>query len=177
MSLTALAELPCAVCARLSRVVDLVSCPVNSLDLSILERPGEGVTRTERSSRDEPIGEEPGPILFDDALRVVRDTLCMDVCAQCLKRVKKCLLPRHALANGRWVGACPEVLQNLTYVEQLLIAKFRHSFCVAQVSMGQRYLSANVIVFGQPVAHAYSVLPPDSFPFWSAPIRERGSLS
>ncbi|RDX48259.1 hypothetical protein OH76DRAFT_1341614, partial [Lentinus brumalis] len=39
-------------------------------------------------------------------------------------------IPRHALAHGLWVGACPELLQDLTYVEQLMIAQFRHSFCV-----------------------------------------------
>ncbi|KAI0355693.1 hypothetical protein OH77DRAFT_1402759, partial [Trametes cingulata] len=42
-----------------------------------------------------------------------------------------------------------------------MIAKCRHSFCVAQVARsGQRYLAANVIVFGQPVDRVYDILPP-----------------
>ncbi|EIW52166.1 uncharacterized protein TRAVEDRAFT_85125, partial [Trametes versicolor FP-101664 SS1] len=63
--------------------------------------------------------------------------------------------------NGRWLGACPPELQGLRYVEQLLIARNRHSFCVAQVTRGkQRYLTANAIIFGQPVARMYEMLPP-----------------
>lgn len=49
----------------------------------------------------------------------------------------------------------------IRYVEQLLIARNRHSFCVAQVTRGkQRYLTANAIIFGQPVARMYEMLPP-----------------
>ncbi|KAI0361480.1 hypothetical protein OH77DRAFT_1365127, partial [Trametes cingulata] len=62
--------------------------------------------------------------------------------------------------NGRWLGECPPVLRDLTYAEQLLIARNRHSFCVAQVSQGQRYMTANVIIFGQPVIKMYKTLPP-----------------
>ncbi|KAH9848076.1 hypothetical protein C2E23DRAFT_710313, partial [Lenzites betulinus] len=63
--------------------------------------------------------------------------------------------------NGRWVGPCPPELQGLRYVEQLLIARNRHSLCVAQLSQGkQRYMTANAIIFGQPVARMYSMLPP-----------------
>ncbi|KAL1944337.1 hypothetical protein VTO73DRAFT_3522 [Trametes versicolor] len=47
-------------------------------------------------------------------------------------------LPANALANGRWVGATPPALQSLSYVEQLVIAKYRHSFCVAQVTTSDR---------------------------------------
>lgn len=70
-------------------------------------------------------------------------------------------LPRYTLANGLWLGDCPPELQGLRYVEQLLVACNRHSFCVAQVTRGrQRYLTANAIIFGQPVARMYSMLPP-----------------
>ncbi|KAH9852838.1 hypothetical protein C2E23DRAFT_714173, partial [Lenzites betulinus] len=63
--------------------------------------------------------------------------------------------------NGLWLGQCPPELQGLRYVEQLLVARNRHSYCVAQVMRGkQRYLTANAIIFGQPVAHMYSILPP-----------------
>ncbi|RDX51841.1 hypothetical protein OH76DRAFT_1346286, partial [Lentinus brumalis] len=81
-------------------------------------------------------------------------------CTACLNGIKRHTLPKYALANGRWVGTCPPELQGLTYVEQLLIARNRHSFCVAQVSCGQRFLASNVIVFGQPVARMYDALPP-----------------
>ncbi|KAI9064615.1 hypothetical protein FKP32DRAFT_1569450, partial [Trametes sanguinea] len=84
----------------------------------------------------------------------------MAVCRQCRGPFLAGRLPRLALANGRWLGACPVELQNLTYVEQMLIARNRHSFCVAQVAQGQRFMSANVVIFGQPVVKMYDILPP-----------------
>ncbi|KAI9059278.1 hypothetical protein FKP32DRAFT_1542833, partial [Trametes sanguinea] len=63
--------------------------------------------------------------------------------------------------NGRWLGECPPELTALTYVEQLVIARNRHSVCVVQVSKGgQRRMSANAIIFGQPVSQLYDRLPP-----------------
>ncbi|OSD08235.1 hypothetical protein PYCCODRAFT_1357442, partial [Trametes coccinea BRFM310] len=62
--------------------------------------------------------------------------------------------------NGQWLGECPAVLQNLTYTEQLVIARNRHSYCVAQIGLEQRRMVANVVIFGQPVVKMYDVLPP-----------------
>lgn len=157
---SAMREGSCAVCARLTPLAELMHLSLDVVDLSPLDRPGERVTRAERADRNEPVVELPGPVLYAPAVTELGSERYGWFCRSCLNVLHSHKLPRHALANGRWVGSCPAVLQNLTYVEQLMIARFRHSFCVAQVSLGQRYLSANVIVFGQPVARAYDVLPP-----------------
>ncbi|TFK79179.1 hypothetical protein K466DRAFT_506002, partial [Polyporus arcularius HHB13444] len=159
-SATSLAEGPCGVCARLTASRELHTVSEDQVDLSCLCRDGESVTRKERHSADEPIAELSGPILYTPVVRVVDGNRVFPCCTPCLNRIKRHKLPKYALANGRWVGECPKELQGLTYVEQLLIARHRHSFCVAQVSCGQRFLAANVIVFGQPVARMYDALPP-----------------
>ncbi|RDX56135.1 hypothetical protein OH76DRAFT_1452215 [Lentinus brumalis] len=160
ISSDSLMEAPCAICARLTPIKDLHHVSDVSVDLSCLERPGEGITRKERANVTDPILEIPGPILYEPAVRTIDGHRHFSACAPCLNVVKRHKVPKYALANGRWIGECPPQLQGLTYVEQLLIARQRHSFCVAQVSSGQRFLAANVIVFGQPVARLLDVLPP-----------------
>ncbi|KAI9068753.1 hypothetical protein FKP32DRAFT_1608721 [Trametes sanguinea] len=58
------------------------------------------------------------------------------------------------------VGSLPSEIGRSTYAEQLIIARNRHSYCVAEVSQGQHCLAANVVIFGQPVLKVYDVLPP-----------------
>ncbi|EIW51497.1 uncharacterized protein TRAVEDRAFT_79973, partial [Trametes versicolor FP-101664 SS1] len=101
------------------------------------------------------------PVLYEGGVRIVGGIRVLSVCSECIGPLRAKHLPRHALANGLWLGDCPPELQGLRYVEQLLVARNRHSFCVAQVTRGrQRYLTANAIIFGQPVARMYSMLPP-----------------
>ncbi|KAI0354566.1 hypothetical protein OH77DRAFT_1405085, partial [Trametes cingulata] len=69
-------------------------------------------------------------------------------------------MPTLSLANGRWVGDVPQQLRDLTYAEELLIARYRRNYCVAHVKSGQGFLKANAIVFEQPVLKVYDVLPP-----------------
>lgn len=131
----------------------------DAIDLSPLIRPG--VARLERFSSEEPITFMQGPILSSSGIRFVNNIRYLHLCQTCHNVLRSHRLPANALANGRWVGSTPPALQSLSYVEQLIIAKYRHSFCVAQVTTsGQRYLAANVIVFGQPVDRVYTTLPP-----------------
>lgn len=154
-------ESACAVCARFTPDSLLSSVPQDEIDLSPLERDDDRVTRVERLSCSETMRSHSGPILCKSGVRSVDGTSTLSICAPCLQVLRRGTLPRNALANGLWVGDTPSVLQGLSYVEQLVIAKSCHSFCVAQVARsGQRFLAANVIVFGQPTERVYNVLPP-----------------
>ncbi|KAI0675206.1 hypothetical protein C8Q78DRAFT_1113376 [Trametes maxima] len=158
-SLSFVSELPCAVCASLSPVDDLTRVACSDLNLDPLVRPG--VACLERFDACTPVADLSAPILFDGGIKIVDGVRQVDVCGLCLRTLQRNALPTRSLANGRWVGSTPACLLDLSYVEQLVIAKFRHSFCVAQVSRShQRYLAANVIVFGQPIDRVYDVLPP-----------------
>lgn len=59
-----------------------------------------------------------------------------------------------------WLEDVPDELRVLNFVEKLLVSRYRHNVCVVQVSKGQRKMTANAIVFAQPVAKFYSILPP-----------------
>ncbi|EIN03436.1 hypothetical protein PUNSTDRAFT_78185, partial [Punctularia strigosozonata HHB-11173 SS5] len=65
-----------------------------------------------------------------------------------------------SLANGLWLGEVPVELSRLTFVEKLLVAKYRHNVCVVSVKMGQRKMRANAVVFPQPVIKVCRILPP-----------------
>lgn len=145
-------ESGCAVCARLTVRSEMSVIAEHELDLSPLVRTDSNVTRMERASFDTPVSEHTGPILWSRGVSAEDGVRKLIVCAPCLRGLTSGKLPRHALANGLWVGETPSALLGLSYVEQLVIAKSRHSFCVAQVARsGQRFLAANVIVFGQPI--------------------------
>ena len=62
--------------------------------------------------------------------------------------------------NGKWLGKIPTQLQDLSYAEQLLIARIRHNRCLVWVSSGMRKMTANPISFANPIPKVYKTLPP-----------------
>src|ERR1700728_2192948 len=100
-------------------------------ELSEVENVGllkvDGVTRKTISKSSDPVKELGGPILAPG---------CSKVCPICVESLEKGNVPTLALANGLWVGEIPDELQDLTYAEQLLIARVRHNRCIIKVSSG-----------------------------------------
>ncbi|KZT08007.1 uncharacterized protein LAESUDRAFT_650128, partial [Laetiporus sulphureus 93-53] len=157
----AICEKPCAVCARLTLDKDISTVPLDTVDVSALHRAGEFVTRIERRSIDDAIEPVVGPVLYAPAVHVVGGVTFVDVCESCRTALDmRRGLPKEALANGLWVGDIPSVLRELTFVEQMLVAKVRHNSFVVKVNKGQRKMIANTIAFAQPLEKVYSVLPP-----------------
>ncbi|KAF8234665.1 hypothetical protein L208DRAFT_1148321, partial [Tricholoma matsutake] len=104
-------EAGCAVCGQLIPLSQLSRLKgVKSL-LHVLH--ASGVTRVEWSIATQPIHEFKGPVL---------DYSCNRVCDNCRQHLRNGKVPRHALANGLWLGAVPDVLSCLTYIERLLVA-------------------------------------------------------
>ena len=70
-------------------------------------------------------------------------------------------VPHYALANGLWLGAVPNVLSSLSYIERLLVARVRVNSCFIRVaSSGLRKMASHVIAFESPVPKLYQSLPP-----------------
>ncbi len=153
-------ESACSVCGRLTTNNRLSTHSRNSLDLRHLERTGFGVTRTERMRDDEPLDELTGPILYGCGIELQDGEESLNVCNPCYNGIKAKKLTRHALANGLWIGEVPRELQELNFVEKLVIARYRHNVCVVRVDKGQRKMCANAVVFPQPVAKFHDILPP-----------------
>jgi hypothetical protein len=142
-------EAGCAICGCLTPIRELSSLKEFEPYLHILSKPG--VTRQECFSLDEPITELNGPIVAEG---------CSHVCVDCESALVNKKIPKSALALHNWVGAVPPQLQDLTYAEKLMIAKVRHNKCVVRVHSGRVRMSANAIMFSQPILKVYQKLPP-----------------
>jgi hypothetical protein len=142
-------ESGCAVCGQLKLRTDLTPIPECGCDFSSLVV--DGVSRQERVSTDDPVQELKGPII---------DNSCDDICKTCLSSVKKGKIPKHALANGLWLGPVPDQLMGLTFAEKMMIARVRHNRAVVRVSSGRAKMVANVIMFANPTPSVYHMLPP-----------------
>jgi len=141
-------ETGCAVCEKLTPVCEMEELS-DVENLSLLKV--DGITRKARSTSSDTVKELKGPILAPG---------CSNVCSICVESLEKGNMPVLALANGLWVGEIPVELQNLTYAEQLLIARVRHNRCIVKVSSGMRKMCANAISFSNPMPKIYNVLPP-----------------
>jgi hypothetical protein len=142
-------ESGCAVCGRLTPIIDLLKLSEMNVDLKILSRPN--VTQKERSNSKDSIQDLDGPIL-DESLD--------KICQQCHTSLLQGKMPLMALANGKWIGNIPSELSDLSFAEQLLIARVRHNRCIVKVSSGMHKMRANAITFANPIPKVYDTLPP-----------------
>ncbi|KIM78976.1 hypothetical protein PILCRDRAFT_47053, partial [Piloderma croceum F 1598] len=140
------AENGCAVCGQLTPVKLLNKLAETACDLKILNREGMGITRSERFTSDDPIEEIKGPVL---------DGACTKICQSCESSLLSGLTPKYALANGLWLGAIPQQLQNLSFTEQLLISRVRHNKCIMRASSGMHKMKYNAIMFENPTPKIY----------------------
>ncbi|KAJ7161109.1 hypothetical protein C8R46DRAFT_859534, partial [Mycena filopes] len=139
----------CAVCGSL--VPKKLLTPLNNYQgsLALLIRPG--VTRCERFCSTDPVESIEGPVLADG---------CNSICVDCETLLDNGVVPRTALVRHNWIGAVPAQLQDLTYAEGIMIARVRHNRCVVRVNSGRVRMSANAIMFSQPVLSILNSLPP-----------------
>jgi hypothetical protein len=142
-------ESGCAVCGQLEPLTNLRELAQSSCNLDILQI--ENIGRRERKSESDPITP-----LMD---RILIPT-CKHICNKCEDSLLKVKVPLNALANGLWIGEIPEQLRDLSLIEQMLISKIRHNRCVIRVASGRSKMTANAIMFANPVVKIYQVLPP-----------------
>ena len=138
----------CAVCGQLVPLSSLTKLSAMKNYLHILEAPG--VTRQERYKSADKLCEYPYAI----------DNSCEHICNTCRASIRHSKVPKMALANGLWLGPVPEVLSSLRYIEKMLIARIRHSFCSIRIASGMRKMKAHAIAYQQPIPKIYNVLPP-----------------
>lgn len=102
-----------------------------------------GMSQKERTCSKDPIIDIEGPVL---------DKKLDSICKSCSKSISQGKVPLMALANGKWLGEVPTQLQNLSFAEQLLVARVRHNCCLVKVSSGMYKMRANAISFSNPIA-------------------------
>ena len=143
-------EVGCTVCGELSLRSKSVLLKDASVNLDILQC-HYNITRKERKTEDDPV------ICFDGP--IVEPNL-QYMCARCNKSMTSGKVPKFSLANGMWLGQVPSELADLTFAEQLLIARVRHNRCLVRVSSGWHKMTANAISFANPTPIVYDTLPP-----------------
>jgi hypothetical protein len=141
-------EAGCAVCGKLTPICEMeeLSEVENASLLKV-----DGVTRIAGTKSSDSVKELRRPILAPK---------CSRICPLCIDSLEKKKMPTLALANGLWIGDIPNELQDLTYAEQLLIARVCHNRCIVKVSSGMFKMRANAISFSNPMPKIYNVLPP-----------------
>jgi hypothetical protein len=146
---TKLEESGCAVCGLISPSGTL--SPLKSIKNMLGPVSVDGVSRVPRTSTSSPIKSFPGPVL---------DYACKNVCLTCRTALRNGNIPDNALSNGTWIGPVPSELQDLTFLEKILIQRTRTNRCFVRVSTGSKKMISHAIAFDSPVAKIYSKLPP-----------------
>ena len=142
-------EVGCAICGELSLRSKSVPLKDTSVKLDILQC-HYNITRKERKTEYDSVSCLDGPILEPNL---------QYICTRCHKSMTAGKVPKVALANGMWLGQVPSELADLTFAEQLLVARVRHNRCLVRVSSGWHKMTANAISFANPTPIVYDVLP------------------
>ena len=142
-------ESGCAVCGKLIHKFQLQKWSQLNVDFDVLKR--SGVSQKQRSSVHDPVEDLNGPIMIQNLDHI---------CQKCQKSIFAGKRPLLSLANGIWIGDVPAELSDLSYAEQLLIARVRHNRCIIRVSSGMHKMIANAIVFENPTPKIYNIMPP-----------------
>jgi hypothetical protein len=109
------------------------------------------LTQFECFSANDPLQSSVKPVLIENLNHI---------CKKCHSSIIKGKRLLYSLANGLWIGNVPYQLQNLSYAEQLLIARVRHNRYIIRVSSGMHKMRANAITFANPTPKIYNILPP-----------------
>ncbi|KAJ3483537.1 hypothetical protein NLI96_g6238 [Meripilus lineatus] len=151
ISFDGLEEDACGCCARLSLVNEckLVNRTHKIFDLLI---------STDKLPTGIPDGQ---PLLCPKGCVSIGGEAKVRVCKDCFASLRRKRVPPRALVNGTWIGDVPPELSRLNFSEKILVAKNRHNTSVVRVAVsGHKKMTANAIVFPQPVAEFAALLPP-----------------
>ncbi|KIM83355.1 hypothetical protein PILCRDRAFT_46336, partial [Piloderma croceum F 1598] len=79
------------------------------------------------------------------------------ICAQCHSSLLKDVMPKFALANGLYRGQLPEQFSDLTWVEEMVCARFRYTAYITRLFQSSDPALPNVL-HGNTCAHEMNVV-------------------
>lgn len=98
-----------------------------------------------------------------DPTGVIDSGSCISVCNACHKSLQSNRLPPESLANYRWTGSVPPQLQDLTWMEELLIARAHLTGRIVRLqnrnSTSHFSLKGHVILLPQDTTKLLNILP------------------
>ncbi|CAF4618095.1 unnamed protein product [Rotaria sp. Silwood1] len=158
MSMSALAEVTCAVCNVRSLVQTSKKVPISKIPnihlLKVSDELKDLILSTQssvlRHSIDDTIQMtghvqnstsfnsasfyyENGIILYTNGLHQENKTHMSTLCQKCHVALTKGIIPKFSAANNMWLGDVPAELQDLTIPEEKLISLYRHNSCVIKL--------------------------------------------
>ncbi|KAF9034899.1 hypothetical protein BJ165DRAFT_1306808, partial [Panaeolus papilionaceus] len=117
-----------------------------------------------------PLPAAPASMLHPDSIHVLEDgRTTLQLCNECVSAVKLDTVPALSIANHNFVGDVPDVLTDLTIVEEAMIARCRSKTTVIQLTeydnansmcTAQKGIRGNIIIFPQDPSDVARVLPP-----------------
>ncbi|KAJ3549575.1 hypothetical protein NM688_g5163 [Phlebia brevispora] len=149
-------DIPCGVCARGIPVAETEQVNLDDPMLTLLYEHSERATAGRITQKDGP------KILYEPSIKQTPNGKEATVCKTCYNSLSKHKeIPRMAQVNGLWLGEVPDELRNLNFVEKLVIARYRHNVCTAEIRKGptRKKMKANAVVFAQPIAKLTTKLP------------------
>jgi hypothetical protein len=171
-SSSALASFICASCAERVRGVKRVDIPLANINLDLLRHPVWSASDPYNSTTP-PMPFTDGPLegVLIDPAGVFGDnegSINLALCPPCKGALARDKLPRFSLANLNVIGTVPTELNDLTLVEELIVARCRAKLCViklqdhrgdVELPTVQRGIKGHVIVFPQHPETVSNVMP------------------
>ena len=156
----------CACCGEAMFRDDCRELSSEDVDFNLF-RPLSGGLPMELPYSDGPLR---GLLLCPAGVREHRDSLpTITVCSSCWSSLQRSHVPNLALANDTYLGDVPVELQELTFVEELMIGLCRAKCCIFQLTenrsegispISQSAFRGHVIIYPQNPSSVASFLPP-----------------
>jgi len=160
---------PCAVCSRQIHETDVISLIVDGntsslphhLDMLIITDPfiiQKCIVQC--NSAEFVFGHKTldGLMLYKPAVHLLPGgNACLDVCAQCHSSLNRNVMPKFALANDLYRGQLPSQFTDLTWVEEMVCARFRYTAHITRLFQSSDPALPNVL-HGNTCAHEMNVV-------------------
>ena len=167
----ALAMFTCGSCAASYLKKEQQSICFQDIELTLLHRSDSIPSTVPMPILDSKLRRENPKLLLDPAGVVTdnNDSPYLLLCKECHRFLKKGKRPPLSLANRNYLGPVPNELQDLTIVEEAIIAKSRAKSWIVQLTEeketinlpnAQRGLKGHVIIYPQRPSEIARVLPP-----------------
>jgi hypothetical protein len=157
----------CASCAERVRDINRADIPITDINLDLL------YSHVSPACDAPPLPFTDGPLrgVLVDPSGVIHQSdgsTCLSLCVSCKSALSRNKLPRFSLANLNVLGTVPPELQDLTLVEELIVARCRAKLCIVKLQdhrddvelpTVQRGIKGHVIVFPQHPETMAEVMP------------------
>ncbi len=169
----------CAICGQymndLQRTLvdDATACPLN---LNLLRVPEEFFIRRDSPEFLHNLRQLDGLMLERRGIeRLTENQVALLICRECHSSVKKSKMPRFALANNLYRGILPDEFADVTWVEEMVCARYRNTAHITRL-YGSSDPAQPTVLHGNTCAHEMNIVSTASVLPW-APTDINGILS